>query len=390
MESRTALPAASRRTPVEALAWLGALAAAEAGAVFEQTLGLALFLALLAGLLGRAATVLSASRRALLVALALVPLSRLYEQLAWLVELPPLAWLWLTGLVLLAATAFAARQIGYSRADLGLALSHRRAAHALLVLPLGPLLGALQYLALQPPPLLPGAEPWELALATLVLLVSAGLAQELLFRGLLQRAAIRQLGPPEGLLYATTVYAVMHVGTLAPLQVGLAFGLGLLFALLTQRSGSLLPAITVHAVASASLLLLWPRLLGPTPVEPPAAQPPAAAATPAPLPTAPSPPAAAPASPTPAPSPSPPGGQPAEIVVVQGTDGLGAVLRSGPGRGAPELAVLAEYTPLVVLGPDRSADGIRWRPVRAPSGAEGWIAATLVTPGRERAPAPAR
>jgi hypothetical protein len=53
-------------------------------------------------------------------------------------------------------------------------------------------------------------------------------------------------------------------------------------------------------------------------------------------------------------------------------------LRSQPGNAAPVMTVLPENTPLVVIGPDRTVDGIVWRQVRAPGGAEGWIAASFV------------
>jgi hypothetical protein len=68
--------------------------------------------------------------------------------------------------------------------------------------------------------------------------------------------------------------------------------------------------------------------------------------------------------------------------VVRGTGGSGARLRSQPGNNGPILTVVPEYTPLVVTGPDRQADGIVWRNVRAPNGLEGWIAASFVTTGQ--------
>ena len=69
-------------------------------------------------------------------------------------------------------------------------------------------------------------------------------------------------------------------------------------------------------------------------------------------------------------------------MVVRGTGGAGARLRGQPGNNGPIITVVLEYTPLVVVGADRQADGIVWRNVRAPNGLEGWIAASFVTPGQ--------
>ena len=88
----------------------------------------------------------------------------------------------------------------------------------------------------------------------------------------------------------------------------------------------------------------------------------------------------APATPVPgASSGAPVGGQAA---VVRGTGGSGARLRVQPGNSGQILTVLPENTPLLVIGQDRTADGLVWRNVRAPNGSEGWIAASFVTTGQ--------
>jgi len=67
--------------------------------------------------------------------------------------------------------------------------------------------------------------------------------------------------------------------------------------------------------------------------------------------------------------------------VVRGTGGAGARLRAQPGNAGPILTVVAEYTPLVIIGPDRIVDGVTWRNVRATPAGDGWIAASFVTTG---------
>lgn len=71
-----------------------------------------------------------------------------------------------------------------------------------------------------------------------------------------------------------------------------------------------------------------------------------------------------------------------QAAVVRGTGGSGARLRAQPGNSGPIITVVPENTPLLVIGADRTVDGLVWRNVRAPNGNEGWIAANFVTTGQ--------
>jgi hypothetical protein len=125
--------------------------------------------------------------------------------------------------------------------------------------------------------------------------------------------------------------------------------------------------------------------IAPAPVTAPATADPAAAATAVPSP-APAPPAAT-AAPAPAPPPAtaPVAGSPtaspapaAERVRVTNTEGQGANLREQPSGLANRLKTLPEGTFLEVTGPDQTADGRVWRPVRDPTGATGWVVADFL------------
>lgn len=64
--------------------------------------------------------------------------------------------------------------------------------------------------------------------------------------------------------------------------------------------------------------------------------------------------------------------------VVSGTQGEGLILRATP--GGSEISVLPEGTRVDQIGPDQDANGMTWHNVRAPDGAEGWVAAQFTTP----------
>jgi membrane protease YdiL (CAAX protease family) len=328
----------------------------------------------------------------------------------------------------------AMRLVGQTIREAGLVPKLREAPIAILMVPIGLALGVLFYLLLDsrgPARDLATGGAGLLTAVALVVILNPGVVDEIVFRGVLRRSTAAMLGTTPGLVYGSLLYApVLPVGLVnggSLVGVALTFGSGLLFGLLTARTGSILSATVAHAALAIGLFVLAPSLMpnglapGPETSAAPSATPPAG--SPAPVATKPvvvvSPPATAAAQPNPAapppattgpqqpgqpppgglvlatpislatpgagapfgvpqPPPAQPGGQ---IVVVRGTGGSGARLRSQPGNNGPIVVVLPEYTPLVVIGPDRTVDGLVWRNVRVQSGNEGWIAANFVASG---------
>jgi membrane protease YdiL (CAAX protease family) len=85
----------------------------------------------------------------------------------------------------------------------------------------------------------------SLALALLAMGLAPGIAEELLFRGLVQRSLARQLGPPIGILGGAALFALAHAD---PVQSSAAFLLGLYLGAVAQLAGSIRAAIACHVV----------------------------------------------------------------------------------------------------------------------------------------------
>jgi uncharacterized protein len=98
---------------------------------------------------------------------------------------------------------------------------------------------------------------WSLA----VVLVAAGLlipvSEELLNRGILY-GALRRYGPVAAGLGSAAVFALFHV---VPLVMIVAFVLGVVNAVLVERSGSIWPAVVAHATLNTSGLVAAAFLL---------------------------------------------------------------------------------------------------------------------------------
>jgi membrane protease YdiL (CAAX protease family) len=191
--------------------------------------------------------------------LALVPLARLLSFTMPLGHVSPLYWHALVGAPLLPALALAARAYGFSLASLGLRRGGLVAQLAIAAS--GVPLGIAAYVILRPPHVASRLDWSHVLFGSLTLLVFAAFVEELLFRGLLQRAAIDTFGAV-GAVFVNVVFAVTAIGSLSAgyaLFVGLEGGW---FSFAAGRSRCLWGVIAAHALAAVGLVLVWPVVLG--------------------------------------------------------------------------------------------------------------------------------
>lgn len=201
-------------------------------------------------------------RRALLAGLSLVALLRLLSFAA--AAAPGVDQVRYLGvaLAMLVALWLAARRIGLERRDLGLVGGSTVIAWSVLAIPPGLALGVIDYWLVQPFPWVEKLALPAMLSSVAVLAVATGLTEELLFRGLLQRAASDLLGarfaiPAVALLSASVAVAPWSV---AGLSVGV--GAALYFAILTDTTRSIIPAAVAHTSLNVSLFLIAPFLDG--------------------------------------------------------------------------------------------------------------------------------
>jgi hypothetical protein len=91
-------------------------------------------------------------------------------------------------------------------------------------------------------------------------LVFTGLLEEFIFRGLIQRSALENLGR-RGLLYGAALFAVLHLGYRSALDVIFVFGVALFFGWVVVRTGSILGVTLSHGLTNVALYLFIPFLL---------------------------------------------------------------------------------------------------------------------------------
>ena len=119
----------------------------------------------------------------------------------------------------------------------------------------------VNHLSSDPPPSEVLLDPW---MTFLYFVVGAAIQEEIIFRGLLQTTLARQYPATLSFFGTSLSYAAIIVALLFglihlkinPITAAAAFVLGLFSGELRHRSGSLLPAILVHAVFNAFAAIL--------------------------------------------------------------------------------------------------------------------------------------
>lgn len=126
-------------------------------------------------------------------------------------------------------------------------------------------LAEIQYAVTTPAPLIPSLTVPDLALLAVVMIGFVGVVEELLFRGILQKALERRLGVVLGLLLASGLFGLMHSAYGTPAGIIYAAGLGLLLGVLYDATDSLVLVAVLHGLANVLLFGVLP-LTGVSPI----------------------------------------------------------------------------------------------------------------------------
>lgn len=192
-------------------------------------------------------------------ALVLAPLLRVVSLATPLAPFSTIQWLAIVSVALLLSTAAVMHAQRLRPRDVFLGLGDRRFIPFNVALAVfGFLLGSLEFQILHPEPWIgdPPTEPF--AVAVVVVFLATGLAEELIFRGVLLRTGTRLLGRRVGLVYVTLVFAVLHIGFLSAAELLFVVFLGLLFGIVVLVTGSLWGVAAAHTTANVALYLLLP------------------------------------------------------------------------------------------------------------------------------------
>ena len=242
--------------------WLGlvALTAAEVLTVFLNIMaGIICHGVLLVVFIVQAALAPDRVRRNLFMALCLAPLIRILSLSMPLAPIPQIYWYLLIYGPLLAATVIVMLNTRLAPRDVGL-VTRGWPLQITFGIVTGLALGVLEYVILRPVPLASSFTLVAVLAPALILVITTGFVEELIFRGVMQTLSERVMGPLS-VLYVSLIFAVLHVGHYSALDVVFVFLVALLFTAMVKKSGSLLGVTLAHGIANSMLYCVMPFLL---------------------------------------------------------------------------------------------------------------------------------
>lgn len=121
--------------------------------------------------------------------------------------------------------------------------------------------GTIEYYVLKPEPAFPFFEVKNLLRDFLYMLLFVGLAEELLFRGLIQTDLQRVFGTRLGLLLTSYLFGIMHMTWRSTLELLFTFFAALLIGHIYNRSRNLMGPIFLHGVNNTVLVGILPYML---------------------------------------------------------------------------------------------------------------------------------
>ncbi|MDP2744324.1 MAG: CPBP family intramembrane metalloprotease, partial [Dehalococcoidia bacterium] len=231
-----------------AILYLAAITAAELIVSLVHPLwGIIFHVFILMGLIYHSSISTTSPAHRLYMALALAPLIRIFSLSLPLVNFPQIYWYAIVAVPVLASVFIVMRKLSLRPAEIGIRAGSL--PYQLLIGLSGIPFGIAEYYILRPPqPLSPPT--WTgIMLGALILMIGTGFAEELTFRGVLQKLAGEALGK-WGWIYVAVLFATLHIGYLLVTDLLFVLAVGLFFGWAVKRTGSLLGTTLAHGLAN--------------------------------------------------------------------------------------------------------------------------------------------
>lgn len=192
----------------------------------------------------------------ILMSMMVLPMIRIVGLTMPLLQVPALYWFPVISIPLFAAAIVIVKVQGTSRISLGLTWGNIPVQ--LLIAFTGVILGFIEFQVLHPKPLIPYFSIVNVLVAGIILLISTGLAEELLFRGIIQRNAENLFGGLFGLLYASLLFTSLHIGWMSFIDLAFVFAVAMLYGYCYQKTRSIFGITLSHGLSNTFLFLIMP------------------------------------------------------------------------------------------------------------------------------------
>ena len=195
----------------------------------------------------------------LLQAMILLPLIRIMSLSIPVMELEPLYWLALMSIPVLVAVWMLMQSQCLSKKMVG--LNTRNLPLQLLVGLTGLGFGFVEYLILQPTALVTNLSPVSVIFAGSIVMISTGLLEELVFRGIIQRNAENIIGKIWGIIFTSFLFVGFNISWNSPLDLIFIFGVSTCYGYIFQKTRSILGISISHGLCNVLLFIILPFFL---------------------------------------------------------------------------------------------------------------------------------
>jgi uncharacterized protein len=247
----------TKNEKIIALLYLLALIIAEVCVTYvNKEVGLGIEMLILFALLLNSSLNVSYNYAVMLRSMMVLPLIRIIGLSIPLMQIQPLYWFPIIAVPLFAAVYIIMKAQGLTRKHVGLVWGNKKVQF--LIALSGMLLGTIEYAILQPKPLIAVLDPLTLISASIILILSTGLAEELLFRGIIQKNAENVFGTLAGLLYTAFLFTALHIGWNSFPDLIFVFSVAIFYGYTFQKTRSIVGITLSHGLSNTFLFLVIP------------------------------------------------------------------------------------------------------------------------------------
>ncbi|RJS48534.1 MAG: hypothetical protein CIT03_07515 [Methanobacterium sp.] len=195
----------------------------------------------------------------LLRSMMALPMIRIVGLSIPILNIPALYWFPIISIPLFAASVVIIRSQKLTLKSVGLVWG--KLPLQLLVALTGVGLGLTEYLILRPDPLIPVFNLYYLLLGSSFIIISTGLAEELLFRGIIQKNAENIFGGLMSVLYVSLLFTSLHIGWESILDLIFVFSVSMFYGFVFYKTRSIFGITLSHGISNSFLFLVFPFLL---------------------------------------------------------------------------------------------------------------------------------
>jgi len=189
-----------------------------------------------------------------------IPIIRIVGLSIPMMQIKPLYWFPIVAIPLFAASIVIMRRQNLSLKDVGVFMGDYRDNYRVqfFIAITGFFTGIIEFFILRPDPLIAQFTPVLLIGGFIVLLLSTGLAEELLFRGILQQNTMKLIGPAWGLLYTSLIFTTMHIGWIYFADLVFVFSVAMFYGFCLIKTKSIVGITMAHGISNSMLFLVMP------------------------------------------------------------------------------------------------------------------------------------